>query len=203
MEIISLVEHNQQSSKIISALTSFTLPIVNHYYQLCLKIFDKVRLNYYDLSKATFILSSSLYTLATKGFCTPEAPNEQKDDNTNLHDGTGLGDGEGAQNNSNDVEDDEDLSEQAQQPNEENKEKDDGDEEEENDDAVDIEGDMAGQLEEASDQEKDDDKEDEDHSDDEEELDEEIDDIDDLDPNAVDEKCGMKKLKKIKRERFR
>ena len=62
---------------------------------------------------------------------------------------------------------------------------------------------MAGQLEEASDQEKDDDKEDEDHSDDEEELDEEIDDIDDLDPNAVDEKCGMKKLKKIKRERFR
>ena len=68
MEIISLVEHNQQSSKIISALTSFTLPIVNHYYQLCLKIFDKVRLNYYDLSKATFILSSSLYTLATKGF---------------------------------------------------------------------------------------------------------------------------------------
>lgn len=202
MEIISLVEHNQQSSKLISALTSFTLPIVNHYYQLCLKIFDKVRLNYYDLSKATFILSSSLYTLATKGFCTPEAPNEQKDDNTNLHDGTGLGDGEGAQNNSNDVEDDEDLSEQAQQPNEENKEKDDGDEEEEeNDDAVDIEGDMAGQLEEASDQEKDDDKEDEDHSDDKEELDEEIDDIDDLDPNAIDEKMWDEEVKEDKKEK--
>lgn len=200
IENISLVEHNQQSSKLISALTSFTFPILNHYYQLCLKIFGKVRLNYYDLSKATFILSSSLYTLATKGFCTPEAPNEQKDDNNNLHDGTGLGDGEGAQNNSNDVEDDEDLSEQAQQPNEENKEKDEGEEEEGNDDAVDIEGDMAGQLEEASDQEKDDDEE-KGNSDNEEELDEEIDDIDDLDPNAIDEKMWDEEVKEDKKEK--
>ncbi|KAL6452017.1 MDN1 Midasin [Candida maltosa Xu316] len=191
LELSLSIEHNSTTSKIISSLASFTYPILNQYIKLVFKIFDKSRMNYYNLSKSTYILSSSLYTLSTKGFCSPQPPNESKDDDTNLHDGTGLGDGEGAQNNSNDVEDDEDLSEQAQQPNEEKKDKDDGDEEE-NDDAVDIEGDMAGDLEEASDQDNDDDDDEEKED---EDLDEEIDDIDDLDSNAIDEKMWDEEVK--------
>lgn len=190
------VEHNLQTSEMISALVSFTYPVINQFFKLSLKVFEKTRVNYYDLAKATFILSNSLYTLSTKGFCTPEKPNDSKDDDNNLHDGTGLGDGEGAQNNSNDVEDDEDLSEQAQQPNEENKEKDENDDE--NDDAVDIEGDMVGNMEEASDQ---DDEDDENEDEGEDELDEEIDDIDDLDPNAIDEKMWDEEVKEDKKEK--
>jgi len=196
LKLVSSVEHDSSTSAVASALASFTLPLVRHYFKLCLTVFDKSRNNYHELARATFILSSSLYNLATKGFCSPEPPTEEKEDD-NLHDGTGLGDGDGATNNSKDVEDDEDLSEEAQKPNEENKEKDDGDEEEENDDAVEIEGDMAGDLEEASDQEKDEGEEEEDDAD----MDEEVDDIDDLDPNAIDERMWDEEAKDDNKEK--
>ncbi|CAI5759429.1 unnamed protein product [Candida verbasci] len=190
------LNHNEESSNLVSALASFTYPLLNHYFKLCSSIFEKAYSNYSNLSKAAFILSNSLYTLATKGFCSPEHPQEQKNDN-NLQEGTGLGDGEGINNNSNDVQDDEDLTEDAQQANQDQKEKDEG-EENENDDAVDIESDMAGNLEDASDQEND---ENEDNQDEQEDLDEEIDDIDDLDPNAIDEKMWDEEAKEDTKEK--
>lgn len=193
--IISKVEHNSETSRLTSALASFTLPLIRHYYKLALTILDKTRSNYTSTSHATFILTSSLHTLATKGFCSPEPPSDQKE-NDNLQDGTGLGDGDGANNNSKDIEQDDDLTEDAQQPNEDNKDKD--DKEDEDDNAVDMEGDMAGDLEEASDQEKDDAEDDEG---DDEELDEEVDDIDDLDPNAIDEKMWDEEAKEDNKEK--
>ncbi|KAI5962071.1 uncharacterized protein KGF55_003146 [Candida pseudojiufengensis] len=183
------------SSHLISALSSFTIPLIEYYFELCSNILTKVRSSYQDLSKATLQFSSILYTLATKGFCSPEPPNEQKDDN-NLHDGTGLGDGEGAQNNNNDVEEDDDLLEDAQKPNEDQK-KDEDDENNEDDDAIEMEGDMAGELEDLSDQEKDENEE-QNGEEEEEELDEEIDDLDDLDPNNVDEKMWDEEAKEEK-----
>ncbi|KAI5957391.1 MDN1 [Candida margitis] len=183
----SMVDH----SPVISSLAAFTFPLIENYFELCSIVFDKARFNYKNLSKATFILSSLLYSLATKGFCGPEPPQEQKEDN-NLHDGTGLGDGEGAQNNNNDVEEDDDLTENAQKPNDEqNKDED----QEENDDAVEMEGDMAGELEDLSDQDKDDDEGDEEDG---EDLDEEVDDLDELDPNNVDEKMWDEEAKEEK-----
>ncbi|KAI5949267.1 hypothetical protein KGF57_004866 [Candida theae] len=177
-------------SPLVSSLAAFTLPLVENYFELCSIVFDKARVNYKSLSKATFVLSSILYSLATKGFCSPEPPQDQKDDN-NLHDGTGLGDGEGAQTNNNDVEEDDDLTENAQKPNDEQNDNDDQDE---NDDAVEMEGDMAGDLEDLSDQDKDDDGDDGES----EELDEEVDDLDELDPNNVDEKMWDEEAKEEK-----
>lgn len=184
IETIKKVNFSESDSKIASALIGHMLPIIKHYFNLVTIIENKLRDNYIDVSKGTFELSSILYNLATKGFCQPELPADEKESDQ-MEDGTGLGDGEGATNNSKDIEEDEDLAEQAQQPNEEEKDKDDG--EEEDDDAVDIEGDMAGDLENAPDE---DDKDDEENEEEEEEqdLDEEIDDLDDADPNAVDEK---------------
>lgn len=193
-EIIGKVDHDSTSSLVTAALCSLTLPLVRSYLIAVSEVLEEARKDYGDMSRSTFILASVLYTLCTKGFCSPELPSEQKEDD-NLQDGTGLGDGDGANNQSNDVEDDEDLTEDAQKPNEENKDKDSDDED--NNDAVDIEGDMAGDLEEASDQEK----EDGDEDGDEEELDEEIDDIDDLDPNAVDEKMWDEEVKDDKKEK--
>ncbi|ODV78832.1 midasin [Suhomyces tanzawaensis NRRL Y-17324] len=187
IELASQVEHSIVSSNLVSALTSFTLPLVKHYVKLCWNTLGKSRTNYLETSHATFILTSSLHTLATKGFCSPEPPTEQKED-SNLQDGTGLGDGEGQ--NTGEVGDDEDLSEDAQTENKEKEEKDEGDEDE-NDDAVDMDGDMAGDLEEASDQDDDGEGDDEEGED----LDEEVDDIDDLDPNAIDEKMWDEEAK--------
>jgi midasin len=183
LEILQLIEYSEHESKLASAMLEHTLPIVQHYFNLVQIIQAKLHDNYIDISRGCYELSTVLFNICSKGFCQPEPPTDEKEDN-NLKDGTGLGDGDGAENNSNDVEDDEDLSEQAQQPNED-KDKDDK-EEDENDDAVDIKGDMAGDLENLSDQENEDDDAEEEK--DEEELDEEIDDLDDMDPNAVDDK---------------
>lgn len=195
-ELISKVEHNSDTSRLTAAITSFTLPLVHHYFNVIIGIFEKTRENYVSTAKSTFLLSHALYKLASKGFCDPQPPTEEKQDD-NLHDGTGLGDGEGATNNSKDIEQDDDLTEDAQKPNEEQDK--DEDRDEENDDAVEMEGDMAGDIEDASDQDKDDDAEDGDS--DEEELDEEVDDIDDLDPNAIDEKMWDEEVKDDKKEK--
>lgn len=53
-------------SSVISSLAAFTFPLVENYFELCSTVFDKARVNYKNLSKATFILSSILYSLATK-----------------------------------------------------------------------------------------------------------------------------------------
>lgn len=188
------IEHDLETSAVSAALMSFTMPLVQLYYKLASAIQMRARENYIQISRSTYVLATALHKLASSGFCSPEPPQEQKKDD-NLQDGTGLGDGEGATNNSKDAEDD-DLDEHAQQPNEENeKDKDDG--EEEDDDAVDIEGDMAGDLEDASDQEKDEN----DDGDEEQDLDEEVDDIDDLDPNAVDEKMWDEEAKDDSKEK--
>lgn len=183
MGILRGIEFTEHESLLASAMIEHMLPIIQHYFNLVQIIEHKMKNFYIDVSRGTFELSTVLHNICSKGFCQPEPPSEEKEDD-NLKEGTGLGDGDGAQNNSKDVEDDEDLSEQAQQPNEENDKED--KEEDENDDAVDIEGDMAGDLENASDQDKDEDDDEEKEDDD--ELDEEIDDLDDMDPNAVDDK---------------
>ncbi|KAG0682446.1 hypothetical protein C6P42_002987 [Pichia californica] len=183
VNILQNIEFTEHESLLASALIEHMSPIIQHYFNFIQIVENKLKINYIDVSRGTFELATILHTICSKGFCQPEPPSEEKEDN-NLKEGTGLGDGDGAQNNSKDVEDDEDLSEQAQQPNEEN-DKSDKEEDENDDDAIDIEGDMAGDLENASDQEKDD--EDEENKED-EELDEEIDDLDDMDPNAVDDK---------------
>ena len=194
MDHILKIEQNSQSSKLISALVAFTMPMLIQYQALVIKILSQAKNSYVEMAKATFALTKSLLTLANDGFCSPEPPNEQKQDN-NLQDGTGLGDGEGVENNSKDAEEDDDLAEHAQQPNEEEN-KDDNDDE---DDAVEMEGDMAGGLENLSDQEKDDDEDD--NGEEDEELDEEVDDLDDLDPNAVDEKMWDEEAKEDEKEK--
>lgn len=193
--VVLNIEHNEETSAISAALMSFTLPLTQLYHKLAACVFDRARENYVQVSRSTYVMATALYTLSSSGFCSPEPPQEQKKDD-NLQEGTGLGDGEGATNNSKDADEDDDLDEHAQKPNEENdKDKDEG--EDEDDEAVDIEGDMAGDLENASDQEKDDNEDGEE----EEELDEEIDDLDDLDPNAVDEKMWDEEAKDDSKEK--
>ncbi|CUM68425.1 uncharacterized protein PRCAT00006148001 [Priceomyces carsonii] len=178
-EIIFNIEHDNETSELTTAMAAFTLPLLQHYLKLVRVIFERARENYAKTSRATYILSNVLYTLASKGLCSPEKPSESKEDN-NLQEGEGLGDGEGATNKSNDM--DEDISDDDLEHNNENQDDSKDDDEKE---AADASGQVNGDLEDASDQEEnDEDKE----NDEDEELDEEVDDIDDLDPNAIDEK---------------
>ncbi|CAK7224448.1 AAA ATPase midasin [Sporothrix curviconia] len=141
-------------------------------------------------------LSRVFVEIAAQGFCTPpEKTADEKSNDTSgkLEEGTGLGDGEGAEDISKDIQPDEDLSELAQTANKE-KDKDKEDEGiEDEKDAVDMgndemEGEMcsaAGDDEDEQDNDKDKDAEEEEEEDD---MDEEAGDVDDLDPTAVDEK---------------
>lgn len=196
IEFVSSHNFDEEESLQIKSLFGFTSPFIKNYTELATIVLNTGKANYIDVSRSTYVFGTSLYNLAKDGFCSPEPPSESREDD-NLQDGTGLGDGEGVNNNSNDVEDDEDLTENAQEP---NKDKKDDEDEDDNQDAVDIEGDMAGDLENASDRDPDDDEDDEDDED-KEDLDEEIDDLDDLDPNAVDEKMWDEEAQEDKKEK--
>lgn len=196
VDMIKSTSFSELDSGKVSAAISFTLPVINHYFSMLNGILNTASENYYKTSKSTFIFSTILYNLAKDGLCSPEPPSEEVNDN-NLQEGTGLGDGEGADNNSKDVEEDEDLLEDAQNPNKDQKEEDDENENEE--DAIDMEGDIAGDLENASDQEKDDD--DDEAEEEEEDLDEQIDNLDEDDPNALDEKMWDEEAKDDSKEK--
>lgn len=187
-------EYITQNSVLTRALVSFTLPVIRSYQRALAVLLQKARSFYQDIAHGSYILGVLLRSLAQNGFCSPEPPSEEVDDN-NLHDGTGLGDGEGAQSNSKDVEQDDDLTENAQEKNEEN---DSPDKDDDEDDAVEMEGDMAGDLENMSEQDGEDEANEEQ---DEEEMDEEVDDLNDDDPNAIDDKMWDEKPDDTAKER--
>ncbi|CAI4046054.1 AAA family ATPase midasin SKDI_12G1560 [Saccharomyces kudriavzevii IFO 1802] len=182
----------------VKSIISFTLPVITHYYNAMTIILDKSRTYYTNTSHGTYILSTLLNSLAKNGFCSPEPPSEEVDDK-NLQDGTGLGDGEGAQNNNKDIEQDEDLTEDAQKENKDQQDKDEREDENE-DDAVEMEGDMAGELEDLSNGEGSE-NEDESNDSEEEELDEEVDDLNEDDPNAIDDKMWDEKASENSKEK--
>ncbi|CAI4046401.1 hypothetical protein N7582_003803 [Saccharomyces uvarum] len=198
LSLLKSFDFTTTKSIYVKSIISFTLPVITHYYNAMTVVLDKSRTYYINTSHGTYILSTILHSLAKNGFCSPEPPSEEVDDK-NLQDGTGLGDGEGAQNNNKDVEQDEDLTEDAQKENKDQQDKDDRDDENE-DDAVEMEGDMAGELEDLSNGE-DNENEDENTDSEEEDLDEEIDDLNEDDPNAIDDKMWDEKASENSKEK--
>src|SRR5699024_3362738 len=68
-----------------------------------------------ETCKMSYILTKSFVQVASEGFCTPAEPSNEEGKEGKLESGTGLGEGEGAEDISKDVGDDEDLTELAQQ----------------------------------------------------------------------------------------
>ncbi|KUI59330.1 Midasin [Cytospora mali] len=168
------------------SLLAVTLPVLQQYANTCHDTTTDLVNLHRASSKMALNLGKAFVEIASRGFCTPqEKSNETSGDSGKLESGTGLGDGEGADDISKDIQPDEDLSELAQEP---NKEKD-GDMEDE-EDAVDMgQDEMEGEMGSAAGDDEDD-KDDKKDGEDEEEddMDEETGDVDDLDPTAVDEK---------------
>ncbi|WQF75904.1 Putative von Willebrand factor, type A, AAA+ ATPase domain, midasin, midasin, AAA lid domain 7 [Colletotrichum destructivum] len=173
-------------SALSSSLLAVVLPILQQYASICRRGFAELHSLHAATGFMAHQLARTFVQLAAKGFCSPqEKQGEESGESGKLESGTGLGDGDGAEDISKDIQPDEDLTELAQEP---NKEKD-GEMEDEKD-AVDmadeeLEGEMGSvggdDEEENSDGEGEDGKE-------ENEMEEEVGDVDDLDPTAVDEK---------------
>ncbi|KAF9871646.1 denitrification regulatory protein nirq [Colletotrichum karsti] len=177
---------NHRTSVAASSLLAIILPVLQQYALTARKCFSQ----FYDLHTATghmtYQLSKTFSQLAAKGFCTPQEKSDEKSgDSGKLESGTGLGDGEGAEDISKDIQPDEDLTELAQEPNkEQNREM------EDEKDAVDMaDEEMEGETGSVAGEEEEDDKDEGEEKDGEEnEMEEEVGDVDDLDPTAVDEK---------------
>lgn len=178
-DTIASVSHTAAGSAALGVLRAY----IQQYVYMCELVCSKASAQFADLTKGGFLLCKALYNLATNGFCSPEEEQDQEQDSNATASGTGLGDGSGAQDHSGDVGEDENLDDYMEQENEDQEDKDD----DEDDDAVSVEGDMAGKSENAKDEEEGEDKDGEEEEE-EEEIDDETGNLDDLDPNAMDDK---------------
>ncbi|KAK5631868.1 hypothetical protein RRF57_007582 [Xylaria bambusicola] len=186
LEISKQIDWNDPvASKLAPSLMAIVSPIVQQYENICSYFIQTYANGHHMACKLGFALSKHFVQLASQGFCTPQEKSKdtggQSDD---LEGGTGLGEGEGAEDISKDIQPDEDLSELAQEKN-----ADTGRDIEDEKDAVDmadeeLEGDtnsIEGEQEEENGSNSSNDE-------DNDELDEERGDVDDLDPTTVDEK---------------
>ncbi|OJD30296.1 midasin [Diplodia corticola] len=140
-------------------------------------------------ARLAYRLAKAFLVVGARGFCTPSEKDGEEggkgDDDDKLEGGTGLGEGEGAEDISKDVGEDEDLTELAREQNDEEKDK---EEKEDEEGAVDMgEEEMEGQLGEQR-SEDEGGEEDSGNEESEDEMDEEAGEVDDLGPSAVDEK---------------
>ncbi|KFY35146.1 hypothetical protein V494_06163 [Pseudogymnoascus sp. VKM F-4513 (FW-928)] len=180
----SLDLSNPQVSRVAGAMFAVALPIVQQYFNILQQSIARYAQLNRATCKMTYILAKTFIQIATQGFCTPAEKSDSQEGKTDkLESGTGLGEGEGADDISKDIQEDEDLTELAEEPNKGDKEDDIEDEK----DAVDMaDADMEGEMGEA--EEKGEDNEGSGDEEDKDDIEEETGDVDDLDPNAVDEK---------------
>ncbi|KAI0400957.1 hypothetical protein F4802DRAFT_619434 [Xylaria palmicola] len=167
------------------SLLAAVAPIVHQYEGIC-SHFIQVHVNSHQMiCKLGFTLSKHFAQLASQGFCTPQEKSEETaGQNDNLESGTGLGEGEGAEDISKDIQPDEDLSELAQEKN-----ADSGRDMEDEKDAVDMaDEELEGDTKSVDGEEEDENGSNSGDDEAEDEMDEERGDVDDLDPTAVDEK---------------
>ncbi|KAI9723385.1 MAG: hypothetical protein M1812_001269 [Candelaria pacifica] len=170
---------------VAAALFAVILPIVRQFRANYHEAVERYCSFHQSMSKMTYTLMKSYSQVSVQGFCSPsEKSTSGENQSDKLESGTGLGEGEGAEDISKDIQDDEDLSELAQQPDAKAEKEEFGNEE----DAIDMEqNELEGEMGDVSDKGEDEDggSHDEEQGD---EMDEEAGNVDDLDPTAVDEK---------------
>ncbi|OJD17177.1 hypothetical protein AJ78_02721 [Emergomyces pasteurianus Ep9510] len=174
-----------KSLAVVGATITVVLPIAEQYTSICTDVLHRYSALHRETCKMSYLLANSFNQIASEGFCTPSESSEEGGKSDKLENGTGLGDGEGAEDISKDVQDDEDLSELAQE-----KQQMDGDKEDKegasdavNMDQEDLEADRSD-FEDEKEDGSGSDKEEEDNVD----IDEETGSVDALDASAVDEK---------------
>ncbi|KAJ5923916.1 hypothetical protein N7466_008103 [Penicillium verhagenii] len=182
--VVEQMQHldNDHDLKRAAALVASILPIANKYYEICRELTNRFIVVHREVCKTSYLLTKAFVQIASEGFCSPAESSQEQGQDGKMESGTGLGDGEGAEDISKDVGDDEDLSELAQQADKE-------DADEEMDDSADaVNMDQEELNAESGEHKEEEDDEDKDDGDEEDDLDEETGSVDDLDAGAVDEK---------------
>ena len=193
-----LCQLTQKELPLASALMAMSLPIVIQYRGICYRVLDYIVSKTLATNKLATTLAQSFTQITSQGFCNPsQAGPTEASKNEKLEEGTGLGEGEGAEDISKDIQDDEDLTDLSR----EGQKSKEGEEIADQEDAVnmdqeELEGEM-GDAEERDDNEN----EVSDAGSDDNEVDEETGDVDDLDPSAVDEKLWDDKSKEAEKEK--
>ena len=186
METFKALDFNEQpDNNTAASLISVVTSVVAQYRMICGRSIDTYSRLYQRTCQLGHILSRTFAQLASEGFCTPQEKSDQtSSESTRIEGGTGLGEGEGAEDISKEIQPDEDLSELAQEEN-----RNPGGDVQDEKDAVDMaDEELEGALESIDsiqDERESSSGDDEDSS---HEMDEEAGDVDDLDPSAVDEK---------------
>ena len=176
---------NDASVKNLVAIVGQLLPIFEEYVRLHDQVLRSACEWHAASNRMISQLSAHFIQLATNGFCTPSDKTSSGQESREAEAGTGLGDGEGAEDISKDIKDDEDLSELAQEA--KSGERDESMEAEK--DAVDMadeefEGETGAEEHPNSDDEENEPGEQESDDD----LDEEVGQVDGSEENAMDEK---------------
>ncbi|KAI0022098.1 hypothetical protein F4780DRAFT_246263 [Xylariomycetidae sp. FL0641] len=188
-DVLGIFKHltleDTATNRLATSIMSVVAPIVDQYQTICRQWVIRCLRAHQSTCKLGYTLSENFTQLASRGFCTPQEKSEESGQSDKLEEGTGLGEGEGAEDISKDIQPDEDLSELAQEGNKES-----GQEMEDEKDAVDMaDEDLQGDDHSAeAEEEEDNGSKSGDDEDNGNELDEEAGDVDDLDPTAVDEK---------------
>ncbi|KAF2112738.1 hypothetical protein BDV96DRAFT_580311 [Lophiotrema nucula] len=175
--------HEDDNLRAIAAMFATIQPILQQYLASHRYLVERYKALHLSTTKLLYRLAKSFIQVGTQGFCTPQekSSEQQPDKDDKLESGTGLGEGEGAEDISKDIEDDEDLEDLAQEKRDEREGS-----IEEQDDAVDMgEQEMEGEMGDVADKE---DQEGEGEEGDESDAESQVGSVDDLGPSAVDEK---------------
>ncbi|KAL8810672.1 MAG: hypothetical protein Q9200_002384 [Gallowayella weberi] len=197
-KILSNMCHlSNEDLSMAAALTALALPIVCQYRDICHNILAYASTKSLALNKLAAKLAQSFCQISSQGFCNPSEPSAAEGGkNEKLEEGTGLGEGEGAEDISKDVQDDEDLTELAHEGQGREGEEIADQEDAVNMDQEDLEGEMGDAV-----QKDDEGDEASEAENDENGIDEEAGDVDDLDPHAVDEKLWDDESKETGKEK--
>ncbi|GAA5843645.1 hypothetical protein JCM9279_000821 [Rhodotorula babjevae] len=190
-EIIADYPSSPWQTSAAAALVARASPFLRIYADLL----SRQLASFFDWHKASLklnhVLASILKELAADGFCRPpeddgKGESDQTDGKTS--EGTGMADGTGAKNVSDEIEDESQL-EGLQSDVPQEKRDDEQQPDEDDDNAVEMKGDFEGDLEDRGDGAKEDGDESESEDDeDQAEPEEQVADVDPLDPSSVDEK---------------
>ncbi|EPS38281.1 hypothetical protein H072_7957 [Dactylellina haptotyla CBS 200.50] len=104
-----------ENSVAVSALLRVMAPLIVEYENICRQDLQQ-RLDFHrSICRLTHILSNFVIAIGTNGLCAPSDGSAEAGGTGQVESGTGLGDGEGEEDISNDIAPDEDLSELANQ----------------------------------------------------------------------------------------
>lgn len=177
-------EQSDAGMPLAVALLASLMPIMNKYYDISQDIVGRFLRVHRETCKTSYVLAKTFVRVSSEGFCSPHEESNEEGQTGKLESGTGLAEGEGAEDISKDVGDDEDLSELAQQEQQEGA----GEDMDKSKDAVNMDQDELkgeeGEQEEKEDKEKDESGDEGDEGD----IDEEVGSVNDLDTSAIDEK---------------